>query len=128
MQIKFKDFLRFLLIILCSELFIEDIQNLSLKNLVIASPDMGGSKRANVYAKFLNCGVVICYKQEQRLMRLVEMFILGDISGKDVVLIDDMVDTAGTLTKAADLMIKMEQKVFEHILLMEYYQKMHMII
>ena len=88
-----------------SELFVEDIQNLSLENLVIASPDMGGSKRANVYAKLLNCGVVICYKERAKANEIGEMKILGDISGKDVVIIDDMVDTAGTLTKAADLMI-----------------------
>tara|TARA_B100001250_G_scaffold318343_1_gene280996 strand:- start:5 stop:946 length:942 start_codon:yes stop_codon:yes gene_type:complete len=89
-----------------SELFVEDIQKLSLDNLIIASPDMGGSKRANVYAKLLNSGVVICYKERAKANEIGEMKVLGDVSGKDVVVIDDMVDTAGTLTKAADLMIK----------------------
>ena len=89
-----------------SELFVEDIKNLDLNNLVIASPDMGGSKRANAYAKLLNCGVVICYKERQEANVIGEMKVLGDVVGKDVVIIDDMVDTAGTLTKSADLMIQ----------------------
>jgi len=87
-----------------SELFLDDIQSLNLENLIIASPDMGGSKRANVYAKLLNTGVVICYKDRAKANEIGEMKILGDVEGKDVVIIDDMVDTAGTLTKAADLM------------------------
>tara|TARA_B100001113_G_scaffold347829_1_gene340815 strand:- start:636 stop:1574 length:939 start_codon:yes stop_codon:yes gene_type:complete len=89
-----------------SELFVDDIKNLDLHNLVIASPDMGGSKRANAYAKLLNCGVVICYKERQEANVIGEMKVLGDVVGKDVVIIDDMVDTAGTLTKSADLMIQ----------------------
>ena len=89
-----------------SELFIEDITNLNLPNLIIASPDMGGSKRANAYAKILNSGVVICYKERKQANVIGEMKILGDVNGKDVVIIDDMVDTGGTLTKAADLMIE----------------------
>jgi len=89
-----------------SELFIEDITSLNLPNLIIASPDMGGSKRANAYAKILNSGVVICYKERKQANVIGEMKVLGDVSGKDVVIIDDMVDTGGTLTKAADLMIE----------------------
>ena len=89
-----------------SELFVKDITQLNLENLVIASPDMGGSKRANAYAKFLKCGVVICYKERKQANVIGEMKVLGDVKGKDVVIIDDMVDTAGTLTKAADLMIE----------------------
>ena len=89
-----------------SELFIEDITNLNLPNLIIASPDMGGSKRANAYAKILNSGVVICYKERKQANVIGEMKILGDVKGKDVLIIDDMVDTGGTLTKAADLMME----------------------
>jgi ribose-phosphate pyrophosphokinase len=88
-----------------SELFIEDINSLNLPNLIIASPDMGGSKRANAYAKILKSGVVICYKERKKANVIGDMKVLGDVAGKDVVIIDDMVDTAGTLTKAADLMI-----------------------
>ena len=88
-----------------SELFVEDIEKLNLNNLIIASPDMGGSKRANVYAKLLNCGVVICYKERTKANEIGIMKVLGDVEGKDVIIIDDMVDTAGTLTKAANLMI-----------------------
>jgi len=89
-----------------SELFVEDINSLNLENVVIASPDMGGSKRANAYGKLLNSGVVICYKERKKANEIGEMKVLGDVKGKDVVIIDDMVDTAGTLTKAADLMIQ----------------------
>ncbi|MEC9209627.1 MAG: ribose-phosphate pyrophosphokinase [Bacteroidota bacterium] len=89
-----------------SELFVEDIESLNLANLTIASPDMGGSKRANVYAKLLNAEVVICYKERAKANQIGDMKVLGDVRGKDVVIIDDMVDTAGTLTKAADLMIE----------------------
>ena len=88
-----------------SELFVEDINKLNLKNLIIASPDMGGSKRANAYAKIMDCGVVICYKERKKANVIGDMKVLGDVKGKDVVIIDDMVDTAGTLTKAADLLI-----------------------
>ena len=89
-----------------SELFIEDIKNLKLPNLIVASPDMGGSKRANTYANFLQSGLVVCYKDRKEANKVGEMLLIGDVKGKDVVIIDDMVDTAGTLTKAADLMIE----------------------
>ena len=88
-----------------STLFIPYIKSLNLPNLIIASPDMGGSKRANTYAKFLNSEVVICYKHREKVNVISKMMVIGDVKGKDVVIIDDMVDTAGTLTKAADLMI-----------------------
>ena len=89
-----------------SSVFIPYIQSLNLPNLTIASPDMGGSNRANTYAKFLNSEIVVCYKHREKANVVGKMLLIGDVKGKDVVLVDDMVDTAGTLTKAAELMIE----------------------
>ena len=80
------------------------LQSLKLDNLVIASPDVGGSKRANTYAKFLGCPLVLCNKTRARANVVESMQIIGEVEGKNVVIVDDMVDTAGTITKAADLM------------------------
>ena len=80
------------------------LQNLHIEDLVIASPDVGGSKRANTYAKFLNCPLVLCNKTRASANVVASMQIIGDVEGKNVVIIDDMVDTAGTITKAADIM------------------------
>ena len=89
-----------------STIFIPYITRLKLDNLCIASPDMGGSKRAYAYAKNLSCDVVICYKQRSKANVISHMELIGDVTGKNIVLVDDMVDTAGTLTKAADLLIE----------------------
>ncbi len=89
-----------------STIFLPYIKELKLPNLVIASPDMGGSKRAYAYSKFLECDVVICYKQREKANVISVMELIGEVKGKHVVLVDDMVDTAGTLVKAADLMIE----------------------
>ena len=89
-----------------SSVFIPYIQSLNLPNLTIASPDMGGSNRANTYAKFLNSEIVVCYKHREKANEVGKMLLIGDVKGKDVVLVDDMVDTAGTLTKAAEVMIE----------------------
>ena len=89
-----------------SSVFIPYIQSLNLQNLTIASPDMGGSNRANTYAKFLNSEIVVCYKHREKANEVGKMLLIGDVKGKDVVLVDDMVDTAGTLTKAAEVMIE----------------------
>ncbi len=86
-----------------STIFMPYIENLKLDNLCIASPDMGGSKRAYAYAKALNSDVVVCYKQRKKANIISHMELIGDVIGKNVVLIDDMVDTAGTLAKAGDL-------------------------
>ncbi|MBW7868007.1 MAG: ribose-phosphate pyrophosphokinase [Brumimicrobium sp.] len=75
-------------------------------NLIMAAPDVGGAKRANSYAKKLNLGLAICHKQRKKANEIAEMTVIGDIEGKDVVLVDDMIDTAGTLTKAADLFME----------------------
>ena len=76
----------------------------NIEDLVIASPDVGGSKRANAYAKYLECPLVMCNKTRARANVIATMQIIGDVEGKNVVIIDDMVDTAGTITKAADIM------------------------
>ncbi|MDH7448354.1 ribose-phosphate pyrophosphokinase [Aquimarina sp. 2201CG14-23] len=89
-----------------STIFLPYLQSLNLDNLTIASPDMGGSKRAYAYSKALRSDVVICYKQRAKANVISHMELIGDVTGKNVVLVDDMVDTAGTLTKAADLMIE----------------------
>jgi ribose-phosphate pyrophosphokinase len=89
-----------------SSLFIPYLQDLNLSDLTIASPDMGGSKRAYAYSKTLESDVVVCYKQRQKANVISHMELIGDVTGKNVVLVDDMVDTAGTLTKAADVMME----------------------
>lgn len=89
-----------------STIFLPYLKELDLDNLTIASPDMGGSKRAYAYSKALESDVVICYKQRAKANVISHMELIGDVQGKNVVLVDDMVDTAGTLTKAADLMIE----------------------
>ena len=89
-----------------STLFLPYLKSLKLNNLCIASPDMGGSKRAYAYSKALECDVVICYKQRAKANVIEHMELIGEVTGKNVVLVDDMVDTAGTLTKAADLMME----------------------
>ena len=89
-----------------SSVFIPYIQNLSLDNLVIATPDVGGSKRANSYAKFFNAPLVLCNKTRPRPNEIGTMQIIGDVTDANVILVDDMVDTAGTITKAADLMME----------------------
>ena len=87
-----------------STIFLPHIESLKLSNLTIASPDMGGSKRAYAYSKYLSSEVVICYKQREKANKISHMELIGNVKDKNVILVDDMVDTAGTLTKAATLM------------------------
>ncbi len=89
-----------------SRVFVDYVESLNLKNLVIATPDVGGTKRASSYAKFLGCPMVICYKIRKKANVVSDMQIIGDVKGMDIVLVDDIVDTAGTITKAAELMLK----------------------
>jgi ribose-phosphate pyrophosphokinase len=88
-----------------SSIFLPHIKELALPDLVMAAPDTGGTKRANAYAKHLGVDMAICYKQRKVANQIESMTVIGDIKGKNVVLVDDMVDTAGTLTKAADMMM-----------------------
>ena len=89
-----------------STIFIPYIESLKLDELTIASPDMGGSKRAYAYSRFLESNVVVCYKQRKKANVVSHMELIGEVEGKNVIIVDDMVDTAGTLTKAADLMVE----------------------
>ena len=87
-----------------SSVLLPYIQSLNRKNLVIATPDVGGTKRASTYSKYLNCPLVLCNKTRKKANEVASMEIIGDVQDADVVLVDDIVDTAGTITKAADLM------------------------
>lgn len=90
-----------------SSVFLEYINTvLPVDNLCIATPDVGGTKRASSYSKYLGLPMVICHKSRQRANEIAEMRIIGDVAGLDVVLVDDMVDTGGTITKAANLMME----------------------
>lgn len=89
-----------------STIFLPAVREMGLENLTIASPDMGGSKRAYAYSKFLASDVVICYKQRKAANQVEYMELIGEVTGRNVILVDDMIDTGGTLAKAADLMIE----------------------
>ena len=86
--------------------FVPYLKSLNLDNLCIATPDTGGTKRANTYSKLLGVDMAICYKQRKVANQIESMTVIGDVEGKDVVLVDDICDTAGTLTKAASLMME----------------------
>lgn len=89
-----------------STIFLPYVKSLNIDNLTIASPDMGGSKRAYAYSKFLDSDVVICYKQRKQANIIEKMELIGDVTGRNVILVDDMIDTGGTLAKAADMMLE----------------------
>jgi ribose-phosphate pyrophosphokinase len=86
-----------------SSLFIPHIKQMNLPNVVIASPDVGGTKRANTYAKMLETDLVICHKTRSKANLIDSMTVIGEVAGKDVIIVDDIIDTAGTISKAADL-------------------------
>lgn len=94
-----------------SKVFVPYIHDLNLDNLTIASPDMGGAKRANAYAKALTtpeqeCGVVLCHKTRARANVVAEIKAIGEVQGKNIIIVDDMIDTAGTLCKAAEMLME----------------------
>ena len=87
-----------------SSIMLPYIKSLQLPNLCIATPDVGGSKRANTYAKYLQCPLVLCNKSREKANEVATMQVIGDVKGKNVVIVDDMVDTGGSITKAAQIM------------------------
>jgi ribose-phosphate pyrophosphokinase len=93
-----------------STIFLPYLKNMGIEDLVIAAPDTGGTKRANAYAKFLNVDLAISYKQRKVANEIENMTVIGEVEGKNIVLVDDIIDTAGTLTKAADIMMDMGAK------------------
>ncbi|MBK8581807.1 MAG: ribose-phosphate pyrophosphokinase [Flavobacteriales bacterium] len=89
-----------------SSIFLPHVQSLKLPDLLMAAPDTGGTKRANAYAKHLGVDMAICYKQRKVANQVDSMTVIGDVAGKNVILVDDMIDTGGTLTKAATMMME----------------------
>ncbi len=90
--------------IYASAVFLPYIKSLNIDNLAIAAPDMGGAKRANAYARYLECPVVICHKSREKANVVASITAIGEVAGKNIVIVDDMVDTAGTLAKAANVL------------------------
>ena len=90
--------------IYASAVFLPHLQKMNLENLAIAAPDMGGAKRANAYARYLQCPVIICHKSREKANVVGSITAIGDVAGKNVVIVDDMIDTAGTLAKAANVL------------------------
>lgn len=90
--------------IYASNIFLPYLRDMNIENLAIAAPDMGGAKRANAYARYLQCPVIICHKSRERANVVGSITAIGDVAGKNVIIVDDMIDTAGTLTKAANVL------------------------
>ncbi len=88
-----------------SALFVDFIETLNLDDIVVASPDMGGTKRANAYSKFLDCPMVLCHKAREKANEVSDLRIIGEVDDKNVIIVDDMIDTAGTVTQVADMML-----------------------
>jgi ribose-phosphate pyrophosphokinase len=92
--------------IYASAIFLPHIKELKLENLSIAAPDMGGAKRANAYSRILGCPLIICHKSREKANVVGSMTAIGDVEDRNIVIIDDMIDTAGTITKAADMLME----------------------
>ena len=90
--------------IYASAVFLPYLEKMNIENLAIAAPDMGGAKRANAYARYLQCPVIICHKSREKANVVGSITAIGDVKGKNVVIVDDMIDTAGTLAKAANVL------------------------
>ena len=92
--------------IYASSIFLPYLRDLNLDNMSIAAPDMGGGKRANAYSRILGCPLIICHKSREKANVVGSMTAIGDVEGKNIIIIDDMIDTAGTITKAADMLME----------------------
>ncbi|MBO5710226.1 MAG: ribose-phosphate pyrophosphokinase, partial [Rikenellaceae bacterium] len=88
-----------------SGIFVPYIKSLNIEDLSLAAPDMGGAKRVSAYSKYLNTPMIICHKQREKANVVGQMTAIGDVEGRNVIILDDMIDTAGTITKAADMMM-----------------------
>lgn len=88
-----------------TSIFIPYIKNLNIPDLLIAAPDMGGTKRAKIFSKKLDADIAICHKTRTQANVVDSMDIIGDVKGKNVIIVDDMIDTAGTITMAANLIM-----------------------
>ncbi len=93
-----------------SSVFIPYLKNLNIENLVIAAPDMGGTKRAKAYASFLDGEMVICYKSRKKANEIEQYKVIGEIKDSNIIIVDDMIDTAGTICIAADMMMEEKAK------------------
>jgi ribose-phosphate pyrophosphokinase len=87
-----------------SAIFVPYLQSLGLYNVLFAAPDVGGVGRARAFAKFFEADMVVCDKHRKRANEIASMQVIGDVEGADVILVDDMVDTAGTICKAAEVL------------------------
>ena len=92
--------------IYASSIFLPYLRSLNMENISIAAPDMGGAKRANAYSRILGCPLIVCHKSRERANVVGSMTAIGEVEGRNVIIIDDMVDTAGTLTKAANMLME----------------------
>lgn len=89
-----------------ASVFVPYVQSLELENLIIASPDVGGVKRARNFAKYLGADLVVCDKHRERANKVASMQLIGDVTDANVILVDDLIDTGGTLSKAAQLILE----------------------
>lgn len=87
-----------------SYIFVPYLKSLGLKDIMFATPDVGGIKRARNFAKFFNADLAVCDKYRKEANKIASMRLIGEVQGKDVILVDDLVDTAGTICKAANLL------------------------
>ncbi|MBR5857053.1 MAG: ribose-phosphate pyrophosphokinase [Bacteroidales bacterium] len=92
--------------IYASSIFLPYLRSLNMENISIAAPDMGGAKRANAYSRILGCPLIVCHKSRERANVVGSMTAIGEVEGRNIIIIDDMVDTAGTLTKAANMLME----------------------